>query len=505
MVVSVVLIGAFVAPSRPTQLGPFSLAAACYGAYPTCPAPSVTSVSPNQGPVTGGTTVTITGTGFFNTTTSVMFGATAATSFVVNSDNQITAVSPAHVVGTVDVTVTTASGTSATSVNDQFRFLPTQPTLYNPRAPLRVLDTRMAFPLSPSEGNVWNLCLAGQVPSNATAVVLNVTVTNGSDFSWLIVSPTGGTTPVVSNLNWVAGQTVANLVEVNLGTGQCVTINNANGSVHVIADLEGWFAPPGATTAGGFVPLVPARVTDTRPGNSYPNSGLTLGAGTTRTVQITGAGGVPATGVAAIVVNATVTNTSEFSWLTAFATGSSQPVASNLNWSAGDTRANRIIVPVGTGGKVSFNNANGSTDLIIDVNGYFTDATASGSPNLGVAPSRILDTRNGTGGISNPVLGGTTIVVTVAGRGGVPTMGSATPPTAVVINVTATNTYATPMSWLTIWPSLNTMPTASDLNFVSGQTVPNLVVVKVASDGTIKINNANGQTDVLVDVAAWYG
>src|SRR5258708_24085562 len=95
LVVSVVLIGAFVAPSRPTQIGPFSLAAACYGAYPTCPAPTVTRVSPNQGPVTGGTTVIITGTGFFNTTTSVMFGATAPTSFLANSANQITPASTA--------------------------------------------------------------------------------------------------------------------------------------------------------------------------------------------------------------------------------------------------------------------------------------------------------------------------------------------------------------------------------------------------------------------------
>ena len=108
--------------------------------------------------------------------------------------------------------------------------------------------------------NNWGL------PTNATSVVLNMTVTSTTTFSWLTVYPMGSALPTVSNLNWVGGQTVPNLVEVNLGTKQCVTINNANGSTDVVADLEGWFAPPGAVTAGGFVPLVPARVNDTRVG-----------------------------------------------------------------------------------------------------------------------------------------------------------------------------------------------------------------------------------------------
>jgi hypothetical protein len=310
---------------------------------------------------------------------------------------------------------------------------------------------------------------------------------------------------VASNLNWVAGQTVANLVEVNLGSGGKVTINNANGATDVIADLEGYFAPSSGSTAGGFVALPPARVTDTRPGSGLPNGGATLGAGGTVTVQITGAGGVPATGVSAVVLNATVTNTTGSSWLTAYPTGTAQPVASNLNWSAGSTRPNRVIIPVGTGGKVTFTNANGATDLIIDVNGYFTDSTASGTSNMGVTPARIVDSRNGTGGFNSKLGGGSTFVVTVAGVGGVPSMGSATPPKAVVINVTATNTSTPSMSWLTIWPNAVNMPNASDLNFAAGQTVPNLVVVKVAADGKIEVNNANGSADILIDVVGWFG
>lgn len=83
--------------------------------------PIVTSISPNQGPVSGGTIVTIQGTNFTDTS-AVNFGLTPATSFIVDSDTQITAISPPGT-GTVDVTVTTPGGTSATSPADQFTYI----------------------------------------------------------------------------------------------------------------------------------------------------------------------------------------------------------------------------------------------------------------------------------------------------------------------------------------------------------------------------------------------
>ncbi len=90
--------------------------------YTYVPAPTVTSISPNSGPVTGGTTVTITGTNLMGTT-AVKFGAAAATGFTVNSATQITATAPAGGAGTVDVQVTSLGGSSATSGADQFTYL----------------------------------------------------------------------------------------------------------------------------------------------------------------------------------------------------------------------------------------------------------------------------------------------------------------------------------------------------------------------------------------------
>jgi hypothetical protein len=88
------------------------------------PTPRLTGISASSGPATGGTSITITGTGFTGAT-SVHFGAAAATSFAVASSTSITAVSPAEPGGTVDVTVTNAGGTSATSSADRFTFVAT--------------------------------------------------------------------------------------------------------------------------------------------------------------------------------------------------------------------------------------------------------------------------------------------------------------------------------------------------------------------------------------------
>jgi hypothetical protein len=374
---------------------------------------------------------------------------------------------------------------------------------YHPLAPQRVMDTRLTGATLHAGGSI-NLPLGGvSVPANATAVVLNVTATSTTTAGFFTVYPAGASSvPTASNLNWVAGETVPNLVMVRLGVGGMATIFNGLGSADAVVDLEGYYAPVGGSTDGGFVPLPPSRVTDTRPGSGQANAGMTLGPGGLLNVQISGVGGVPPTGAEAVVLNVTATDTTTPGFITAYPFGSTRPLASNLNWVAGNTVPNRVIVPLGSG-KVSFFNGLGSADLVIDVNGYFTDATGSGAVFVGVPPARILDTRNGTGGISSPVGPAQTIQLTVAGVGGVPAMGASTPPKAVVINVTVT--APTAASDLVVWPSLLGMPVASDLNFVGGQTVPNLVVVKVGTDGKINIFNAFGSAHVVVDVVGWYG
>ena len=82
-------------------------------------------------------------------------------------------------------------------------------------------------------------------------------------------------------------------------------------------------------------------------------------------------------------------------------------------------------------------------------------------------------------------------------------MSDAVPPTAMVLNVTATNPTA--VSFLTVWSDGSTRPLASDLNYVPALTVPNLVVVRLGSSGAIDLSNQLGTTDLVVDVVGWYG
>ncbi|OLD64987.1 MAG: hypothetical protein AUI47_03400, partial [Acidobacteria bacterium 13_1_40CM_2_68_5] len=334
---------------------------------------------------------------------------------------------------------------------------------YVPVTPTRILDTRSglgtgrAVPLG--EHETMNVPITGQgglPPTGVSAVVINVTVTNTTAGSYLTVWPAGVPRPTASNLNWTAGKTVPNLVEVAVGVEGKVSIFNALGSTNVIFDVAGYVAspmePPGVD--GRYTPVVPQRVLDTRTGaGGVPVRAV--GPGGTVSVRMNGQAGLPQTGVAAVVLNVTVTGPTAPSYLTVYPTGNIQPIVSNLNFVAGQTVPNRVIVKVGN---------SGSTQVIADIGGWFSDGTnpaATGSRFVGVTPARILDTRDGTGGVHAPIGPGGTIAATVAGVGGVPAMNATVAPSAVVLNVTVTDT--TGQSYLTVWPDGATRPNASDL------------------------------------------
>jgi hypothetical protein len=457
--------------------------------------PSVTGVSPGLGAAAGGITATITGGGFSMTggATTVAFGANAATGVSCSSTTSCTAIVPAGT-GTVDVTVTVSAMTSAVSAADRFTYI--APAAYTAVTPVRLMDTRLSGgPLGPH--GLRNLTVTGSsplAPPGATAVVVNVTVTNTTAPSYLTAFPAGAPQPLASNLNYYANSTIPNLVSVQVGSGGAITFFNAAGSTDVVVDLEGYYAAPSGN-AGGEVALPPARITDTRVGSGLPNAGHTLGQGASLNIQVTGAGGVPPTGASAVILNITVTNTTAPSWLVAWPTGTTMPLASNLDWTAGVTIPNRVFVPIGTGGQVSVFNSAGSVDVIIDVSGYFTDSTLAGKSFYSMPPVRIADTR-----LTAQTLGqGGTLVLQVGGNtAGVPSNAS-----AVVLNVTVTNTTAS--SWLVAYPSTGTRPLASDLDWIAGKTIPNLAVATLGTTGAITFFNSAGSTDVVVDLAGWYG
>jgi hypothetical protein len=137
--------------------------------------------------------------------------------------------------------------------------------------------------------------------------------------------------------------------------------------------------------------------------------------------------------------------------------------------------------------------------VIADVAGWYSDTSVlDGSRLKPLTPERILDTRTANGGHQAVFGPGETFDLQVTGAGGVPL----TNVTAVVLNVTVTKPTAS--SFLTLWPAGDARPTASNLNFLANQTIPNLVVVKVGPDGKVSIFNGAGTVHVVVDVFGWF-
>ncbi|MFJ6780831.1 hypothetical protein [Streptomyces yangpuensis] len=240
----------------------------------------------------------------------------------------------------------------------------------NPVTPARFLDTRDGTGAKKERvgpGGVVTLQVAGVkgVPaSGVTAVVMNVTAVQPTEAGHVTVYPNGQAAPGVSNLNFTPGQIVPNLVTVPVVNGK-VDLRNNSGSVDLIADVTGYYAAQGSAFSAG----APVRLLDTRDGTGA-RAGAVRG-GSIVSLQVAGVEGVPLTGVTAVVLNVTVTNTTEAGHLIVHPHGTGRPGVSNLNFTAGQTVSNLVVVPV-VDGRVTFYNNSGSTDVIADLNGYFT-------------------------------------------------------------------------------------------------------------------------------------
>lgn len=242
---------------------------------------------------------------------------------------------------------------------------------YTPVAPARVLDTRTGAggTLGKVAGGTsidLDVRGVGGLPSTVGAVVLNVTATDldGGD-TFVTVYPAGVSRPLASNLNVTSGQSVPNLVVTPTGDGRVTLYNNA-GAVHLVADVQGWYA---ADAAASYLSTAPIRVLDTRTG-----TGGTLGkvqGGTHIDLKVAGANGVPV-GVRGAVLNVTTTDhIGPESYLTVYPAGGAQPLASNLNFVSGQTRANLVFARLGVDGKVSIYNNLGATHVVADFQGWF--------------------------------------------------------------------------------------------------------------------------------------
>ena len=279
---------------------------------------------------------------------------------------------------------------------------------------------------------------------------------------------------------------------------------------------------PSAPVAGPYTAVTPYRVCDTRPAgqgiaanqcndNSTGAGKGPISQGATRVITVDGFGNVPASGVTAVVVNLTAVDPTKGTYLTVFEDGlAHRPGTANLNPAPGAVLANLVEVGVSAAGKIDVFNALGTTNVVIDIEGYVAPASSSGLY-TSTAPLRICDTRAPGHGIATnrcnmgtprPIGAGATLTFAVSGMGSpVPGTGVA----AVAFNLSAIT--PTVPTVLTAFAGGGVRPNASNLNVQAHAVLPNRVIVPVTCAGgscSVSIWNSVGAVNIAVDINGWF-
>jgi hypothetical protein len=257
----------------------------------------------------------------------------------------------------------------------------------------------------------------------------------------------------------------------------------ANVRTHLVVDLQGWFPT-------GFQGASPVRLLETRAAGQTGYVGGEPAAGAVVELAVGGTNGVP-TDASAVVLNVTATAPGAGGFVTVWPCGQPRPLASNVNYAANQTIPNVVVTRPGVGGKVCLYTL-ARTHLIADLAGWFSSGYRS------TAPVRVLETRPAgqTGYAGAKPLAGQVVELAVTGANGVPAE-----PSAVVLNVTATESEGA--GFVTVWPCGQSKPLASNLNYVPGQSIPNVVVVKPGAGGKVCLY-ALTRAHLVADLQGWF-
>ncbi len=380
-------------------------------------------------------------------------------------------------VAAADIATTTCDPVGATEATTDSALDSFEPMLAE-----RVVDTRSGL------GGVSGALEAGCTlivdtssiaPTGAEGVALSVTVVSQSQ-GFFTAFPCAQGRPGTSSVNARPGLPTANLVLVAPdSTGKVCLYSNGGGQV--VMDVSGWFAPG----TNRFAPVDPVRAFDSRqlaPPIKRP-------AGDVRDIDVAGTL-VPAE-ARAVAVNIAAVDPNSRGFLVVFPCGQQQPLASNVNFVAGEKRAVSAIVEVGVDGKICIT-GNAETHYIVDVTGYYAPTSVNG-PAVDLTPSddtRVVDTRDrSVAGVR--FAAGSTQRFDLSRS-----LDRADETVAAVLNVAATRADAG--GFLTIYPCSADRPTTSALNYDLGQTA-NLVVAPLSTDGEVCVY-ASTSTDLVVDL-----
>ncbi|NNE11162.1 MAG: bifunctional metallophosphatase/5'-nucleotidase [Ilumatobacter sp.] len=336
----------------------------------------------------------------------------------------------------------------------------------------------------------------GGVPSDADAVVLNIGAIQPSAAGFLTVWPCTDPRPLASNVNFLAFDIVSNAVLAQLSDDGTVCIYSS-AETDLIADVNSVVPDDGSPR-----PVTPSRLLETRNGPDdktvdglFEGSGPLAG-GSEIELLVAGRDGVPFT-AEAVMLNVGAVLPADNGFFTVYPCGEDRPLASSVNYFAGDLVSNGVLAKLGVAGTVCIYTS-ATTDVIADVNAF---VPAGGSPTA-LTPARLLETRTGpddetVDGLfegAGRVAADTTVELQVTGRGGVPDDAD-----TVVLNLGSV--LAGDAGFLTVHPCDEKRPLASNVNYLGADIVSNSVIAKVGGDGKVCIYT-KAETDLIADVTA---
>jgi len=442
-------------------------------------------VQPSSGNV--GTHVTILGSNLSGAT-AVTFNGTSSVFTVLSPSEIATAVPAAATTGVIRVT---APGGTLVSNAD---FQVPGPFQFVQVSPCRLLDTRKGHgPLQGGTTTNFAIPQLGScgIPASASVYSLNVTVVPHGPLGYLTIWSAGEVQPYASTMNSPDGRTKANAAIVPAGNN-AVSVYVSD-TTDLVLDIDGYFENPSSQTEQ-FFPLTPCRVIDTRKGTG-DLAGPFLTGRQERDFPVLESGCIPQNAsIQAYSFNVTVQPHpagQPLSYLRIWPQGETQPTVSTLNNPTATLVANAAIVAAGTDGGIAVLPSD-STDLIVDITGYFA-APGTGGLSLYPVPScRVLDTRKIGNG--DPFAGELTVQVTSSG--------CAPPAGARAYTFNATVLPEGPLGYLTLWPDGETRPGVSTLNALDGLVTSNMAIVPT-TNGSIDAY-ASSLTQLILDISSYF-